>query len=157
MTYPPRTVPEDCFDYYWIGDDHLLVYLIDVSGHGLEPARSVSVHNMLRSGLLNDPDPAGTRSGFGRTEPAVPDGTAERPLLHRVVRYEKSTRTLRYTSAGAPPAYAFTTATEKRRHRNGANASSTCRGRLLPRNRGPSSLFRLRRHSQTWKNAFFSI
>jgi len=87
MTYPPRTVPEDCFDYYWIGDDHLLVYLIDVSGHGLEPALlSVSVHNMLRSGSLNDPDPAGTRSGFGRTEPAVPDGTAERPLLHRVVR-----------------------------------------------------------------------
>ena len=51
MTYPPRTVPEDCFDYYWIGDDHLLVYLIDVSGHGLEPALlSVSLHNMLRSG-----------------------------------------------------------------------------------------------------------
>lgn len=58
----------------------------------------------------------------------------QRPLLHRVVRaYEKSTRTLRYTSAYAPPAYAFTTATEKRRHRNGVERkSSTCRGRLLP-------------------------
>ena len=50
---PSRELGGDCFDYTWIDDDHLLVYLIDVSGHGLEPALlSVSVHNMLRSGSI---------------------------------------------------------------------------------------------------------
>jgi PAS domain S-box-containing protein len=31
---PSRELGGDCFEYTWIDDDHLLVYLIDVSGHG---------------------------------------------------------------------------------------------------------------------------
>ena len=43
----------DCYYYRWIDDDHLLVYVIDVSGHGVEPALvAVSVHNTLRCGSL---------------------------------------------------------------------------------------------------------
>jgi hypothetical protein len=50
---PSRELGGDCFDYAWVDDDHLMVYLIDVSGHGIEPALlSVSVHNLLRSGSL---------------------------------------------------------------------------------------------------------
>ena len=50
---PSRELGGDCFHYSWIDDDHFLVYLIDVSGHGIEPALlSVSLHNMLRSGSL---------------------------------------------------------------------------------------------------------
>ena len=45
---PSRGLGGDCFDYTWIDDDHLLVYLIDVSGHGIDPALlSVSVRNMI--------------------------------------------------------------------------------------------------------------
>ena len=51
---PSRELGGDCFDYRWIDDDHLLVYLIDVSGHGLQPALlAVSIHNLLRSGTLS--------------------------------------------------------------------------------------------------------
>ena len=53
---PSQELGGDCFDYTWIDDDHLFVYLIDVSGHGVEPALlAVSLHNMLRSGSL-EPD-----------------------------------------------------------------------------------------------------
>lgn len=50
---PSQELAGDVFDYRWLDDDHLIVYLIDVSGHGIGPALlSVSVHNMLRSGSL---------------------------------------------------------------------------------------------------------
>jgi len=50
---PSQELAGDSYDYRWIDDDHLFVYLIDVSGHGIGPALlSVSVHNMLRSGSL---------------------------------------------------------------------------------------------------------
>ncbi len=106
---PSRELGGDCFDYTWLDDDHLLVYLLDVSGHGIEPALlAVSVHNMLRSGSL----------GIGTL--VAPDLTlAELNRLFRMDEqgghyftiwygvYQASTRTLRYASAGAPPALAF--------------------------------------------------
>lgn len=43
----------DCFDYYWIDEEHLAIYLLDVSGHGVGSALlSVSVLNVLRSQSL---------------------------------------------------------------------------------------------------------
>jgi hypothetical protein len=50
---PSRSVGGDSFGYTWVDDDHLIVYIIDVSGHGVKPALlSVSIHNLLRSGTL---------------------------------------------------------------------------------------------------------
>lgn len=50
---PSQELAGDSFDYRWLDDDHLIAYLIDVSGHGIGPALlSVSVHNLLRSGSL---------------------------------------------------------------------------------------------------------
>jgi len=106
---PSRELGGDCFDYTWIDDDHLLVYLIDVSGHGIEPALlSVSVHNMLRSGSLGletmlAPDAAlrVLNTSFQMDQ----QGNHYFTIWYGV--YEASTRTLRYASAGAPPAFAF--------------------------------------------------
>ena len=148
MTYPPRTVPEDCFDYYWIDDDHLLVYLIDVSGHGLEPALlSVSVHNMLRSGSLTTQTllaPEAVLAELNRLFQM--EQQRDHCFTARYGVYEKSTRTLRYANAGAPPAYAFTTATGNAVTATELNAKAAPVGvGCYPWNRGPSSLFRLRR------------
>ncbi|KAF3890138.1 MULTISPECIES: PP2C family protein-serine/threonine phosphatase [Nostocales] len=42
----------DCFDYYWIDDENLAIYLLDVSGHGVGSALlSVSVLNVIRSSI----------------------------------------------------------------------------------------------------------
>jgi len=106
---PSRELGGDCFSFYWIDDDHLLVKLIDVSGHGLEPALlAASVHNLIRSGSLS------------RETLLVPEAVLtelnhlfamEHQNDHYLTMwygiYEASTRTLRYASAGAPPALAF--------------------------------------------------
>jgi len=106
---PSRELGGDCFDYAWIDDDHLLVYLIDVSGHGIEPALlAVSVHNMLRSGSLAAETllvPDAVLAELNRLFQMDQQGSHYFTIWFGV--YQASTRTLRYSSAGAPPALAF--------------------------------------------------
>ena len=115
---PSQELAGDIFDYRWIDDDHLFVYLIDVSGHGIGPALlSVSIHNMLRSGSLPLPTlltPGEVLTELNRRfQMDTQDGNY---LTMWCGVYEMSTRTLRYANAGAPPAFAITpdatTATE---------------------------------------------
>ena len=110
---PSRELGGDSFDYRWIDDDHLLVYLIDVSGHGLGPALlSVSLHNMLRSGSFAAESllaPEAVLAELNRRFQMDQHGYHYFTIWYGV--YEASTRTLRYASAGAPPALAFNSAT----------------------------------------------
>jgi predicted ATPase/energy-coupling factor transporter ATP-binding protein EcfA2 len=54
---PSSTLGGDTIGYHWIDDDHLALYLIDVTGHGLDSALlSVSINNVIRSGSLPGPD-----------------------------------------------------------------------------------------------------
>ncbi len=107
---PARALGGDCFHYTWIDDDFLLVYLIDVSGHGIEPALlSVSVHNLLRSGTIGIEtlrSPEATLAELNRLFQMDQQGEHYFTMWYGV--YQASTRSLRYASAGAPPAYAFT-------------------------------------------------
>ena len=103
---PSEQLGGDSFDHRWIDDDHLIVYLVDVSGHGIAPAMfSVSVHNLLRSGTLD----AATLRDPGRVLTELnelfqmdqQDGNYF-TLWYGV--YQPSTGTLRYAGAGHPPA-----------------------------------------------------
>jgi len=109
---PSRELGGDCFDYTWIDDDHLLVYLIDVSGHGIEPALlSVSVHNMIRSGSLGLETvlaPEAALTELNRLFQMDRQGDHYFTMWYGI--YQVSTRTLRYANAGAPAALAFTSA-----------------------------------------------
>lgn len=104
---PSQELAGDTFDHRWVDDDHLIVYLIDVSGHGIEAALlSVSVHNMLRSGSL----PLATLLSPERVLSELNsrfqmDQHGEHYFTIWFGVYEASTRTLRYASAGAPPAF----------------------------------------------------
>ena len=106
---PSRELGGDSFDYTWIDDDHLLVYMVDVSGHGIEPALlSVSVHNMLRSGSLGVDmvlEPVAALAELNRLFQMREQGNHYFTIWYGI--YEASSRTLRYASAGAPPAFAF--------------------------------------------------
>lgn len=106
---PSRELGGDCFDYTWIDDDHLVVYLIDVSGHGIEPALlAVSVHNLLRSGSLAVETllvPDAVLAELNRLFQMDQQGSHYFTIWFGV--YQASTRTMRYSSAGAPPALAF--------------------------------------------------
>lgn len=107
---PSRELGGDCFDHTWVDDEHLIVYLIDVSGHGIAPALlSVSVHNLLRSGtipLATLLDPQRVLAELNTKFPMDQHGDNYFTMWYGV--YESSTRTMRYASAGHPPALAFT-------------------------------------------------
>lgn len=96
----------DCFHYQWLDDDHLRVYLIDVSGHGIRPALlSVSVHNLIRSGsltanILLNPDLL--LDEINTLFPMEDQADGYFTIWYGI--YRPSTRTLRYASAGHPPA-----------------------------------------------------
>jgi serine phosphatase RsbU (regulator of sigma subunit) len=54
---PASTLGGDTIGYHWVDDDHLALYLIDVTGHGLDAALlSVSVANVIRAGALPGAD-----------------------------------------------------------------------------------------------------
>lgn len=106
---PSRELGGDCFDYHWIDDDNLIFYLIDVSGHGIEPALlAVSLQNMLRSGTLAAPvllSPEVTLTELNRLFQMDQQNDHYFTMWYGV--YQASTRTLRYANAGAPPAFAL--------------------------------------------------
>ena len=110
---PSQELAGDIFDYRWIDDDHLIVYLMDVSGHGVGPALlSVSVHNLVRSGSL----PAATLLAPEQVLAELNrlfhmDQHDDHYLTMWYGVYQMSSRTLRYASAGAPPALAVTPGT----------------------------------------------
>ncbi len=106
---PSRQLGGDCFDYHWIDDDHLLIKLIDVSGHGVEPALlAVSVHNLMRSGSLPHETMLAPEAVFTELNTLFPmDQQNDHYFTIWYGIYEKSTRTLRYGSAGAPPGLVF--------------------------------------------------
>jgi predicted ATPase len=50
---PASTLGGDTIGYHWVDNDHLALYLIDVTGHGLDAALlSVSVANVIRGGAV---------------------------------------------------------------------------------------------------------
>ncbi len=102
---PSHELGGDSFDFFWLDADHLILYLADASGHGLAAAfPSISVHNQLRSRSLpvDLRDPAAVlqalNSGFQM------ERHQGRYLTIWYGVYQLSSRTLRYASAGHPPA-----------------------------------------------------
>lgn len=106
---PSRELGGDCFGYDWLDDDHLIVYLIDVSGHGIAPAlMSISVLNMLRSGSLPRHivlDPATLLGELNSHFQMDRQGGNYFTTFYGV--YHRPTRTLHYAGAGHPPAVLF--------------------------------------------------
>ena len=85
---PSTQLSGDMFGYHWLGSDHLAVYLLGVSGHGVGfSLLAVSAANLLSAGSLPENDfrgpgaVASSRSGQRRTrgdEQSVEDRLAVR-------------------------------------------------------------------------------
>ena len=106
---PSQEVGGDCFHYRWLDDDLLEIYLIDVSGHGVRPALlSVSVHNMIRSGSLPLSTllrPERVLSKLNSLFQMEQQDDAYFSMWYGL--YECSSRTVRFATAGSPPALVF--------------------------------------------------
>lgn len=103
---PSRQLGGDCFDYFWLDPDYLVMYLLDVSGHGLAAALpSILVLNLLRSQSLpnvNFYQPQDVLRGLNDTFQMSSQNEKYFTIWYGV--YNRTKRQLTYASAGHPPA-----------------------------------------------------
>jgi phosphoserine phosphatase RsbU/P len=103
---PSRQLGGDCFDYFWLNPETLVIYLLDVSGHGLGAALpSVSILNLLRSQSLsgvNYNEPAEILAALNRGFQMSQHSDKYFTMWYGV--YHHPTQTLKFASAGHPPA-----------------------------------------------------
>lgn len=103
---PSLRLGGDSFDYFWLDENNLVFYLLDVSGHGLRASLpSLSVINLLRSRNLRNVDyyqPSTVLDGLNRTFQMSDRNDRYFTMWYGV--YNCRHRTLFYSSAGHPPA-----------------------------------------------------
>ena len=99
----------DMFGYHWLDPDRLAIYLHDVCGHGVGASLlSIAVYNVLRRQSLPDVhfhEPAEVLAGLNRAFPMEENQLKFFTMWYGV--FEPASRTLRYSSAGHPPALMF--------------------------------------------------
>lgn len=103
---PSAELGGDIFGYHWINPDHLAIYLLDVSGHGVGAALlSVSVFNVLRTQSLQETDfcdPAMVLKQLNRVFQMEQQNNLLFTIWYGV--WDRTTRQLTYASGGHPPA-----------------------------------------------------
>jgi phosphoserine phosphatase RsbU/P len=103
---PSRQLGGDCFDCYWLDPDYLMMYLLDVSGHGLGAALpSITVLNLLRSQSLPDANfyqPNDVLRVLNETFQMDSQNDKYFTIWYGIYNHAK--RQLTYASAGHPPA-----------------------------------------------------
>jgi sigma-B regulation protein RsbU (phosphoserine phosphatase) len=105
LLIPSTELGGDSFGYHEIDGDNLAFYLLDVCGHGVGAALlSVTAINVLRSSALPNTDfrdPAAVLGALNEAFPMEKQNNMYFTIWYGV--YQKSSRTLRYSSAGHPP------------------------------------------------------
>ncbi|MGA0839688.1 MAG: SpoIIE family protein phosphatase, partial [Pseudomonadales bacterium] len=103
------SVGGDAFSYQWIDDDHFAIYLLDVCGHGVGAALlSVSVLNTLAARTLPDTDlrrPESVLANLNNVFQMERHNNMYFTIWYGV--FNRSSRELRYATAGHPPALLF--------------------------------------------------
>lgn len=106
---PCADVGGDTFGYHWVDKDNLAVYLLDVTGHGLDSALlSVSVMNVLRSRALvnaNPLDPGQVLKALNEAFPMDSYGGKAFTIWYGVYNRPKSM--LSWSGGGHPDALLF--------------------------------------------------
>lgn len=103
---PSTELGGDSFGYHWIDDDHFALYLLDVCGHGVGAALlSVTAINVLRNAALpgvDFRDPGGMLTALNEAFLMEKQNDMYFTIWYGVWR--PSRRTLRFATAGHPPA-----------------------------------------------------
>jgi predicted ATPase len=106
---PSSTLGGDTIGYHWVDTEHLALYLIDVTGHGLDSALlAVTVTNVIRSGSLSGADlrkPEEVLGALNKAFQGAQHGYKFFTIWYGV--YQSSARTLTYASGGHPSAVAI--------------------------------------------------
>lgn len=106
---PSRKLGGDSFDYYWLDEERLVIYLLDVAGHGLRATLpSLSVVNLLRHQDLNSVNyyqPSSVLRKLNQTFQISQRNDKYFTIWYGV--YNRKQGSLTYSSAGHPPAVLF--------------------------------------------------
>jgi len=101
---PSSQLGGDCYDFYWLDPDHLAIYLIDTSGHGVGSALlSISILNLLRSqsfGREKFYEPSAIMTELNRAFQMSQHNGRYFTMWYGV--YNRSQRKLTYANAGHP-------------------------------------------------------
>lgn len=104
---PCEALGGDVFGYHWVDEDHLAMYVIDVSGHGVGPAlMGVSAMNLIKSGSLEREqvlDPTRTLQALNAAFPMVRHDGMYFTIWYGI--YNKRTRELSWSGGGHPPSF----------------------------------------------------
>ena len=107
---PSTELGGDSFGYHWIDPDHFALYLLDVCGHGVGAALlSVAAINVLRNAALpgvDFRDPGAMLAALNEAFLMEKQNDMYFTIWYGVWR--PATRTLRFASAGHPPALLVT-------------------------------------------------
>ncbi|HET9378489.1 MAG TPA: SpoIIE family protein phosphatase, partial [Chthoniobacterales bacterium] len=108
---PASTLGGDTIGYHWVDDDHLALYLIDVTGHGLDSALlSVTVTNVIRAGALPGADmkrPDQVLARLNESFRGQQHGNKYFTIWYGV--YEVPTRTITWAGGGHHPSVMLVT------------------------------------------------
>lgn len=104
---PSAHLAGDMFGYHWLDKEHLAIYLLDVSGHGVGSALlAVSAANVLSAGNTTGADPRDPAAVVSRLNDMFQmerqDGKYF-TIWYGV--FNAASRTLAYCNAGHPPAF----------------------------------------------------
>ncbi len=106
LLVPSTELGGDTFGYHPIDEDHWAFYLLDVCGHGVGAALlSVTAINVLRASALPNTDfrdPAAVLAGLNDAFPMERQNNMFFTIWYGV--YQVSTRRLRFSTGGHPPA-----------------------------------------------------
>jgi sigma-B regulation protein RsbU (phosphoserine phosphatase) len=107
---PSTQLGGDMFGYHWLDSDHLALYLLDVSGHGVGSSLlAVSVNNMLASQSLpntNCREPGKVLARLNDIFPMEKQHGKYFTIWYGV--FDRAQRTLSYSNAGHPPGLLYT-------------------------------------------------
>ncbi|MGL6073949.1 MAG: SpoIIE family protein phosphatase [Fimbriiglobus sp.] len=106
---PTAQMGGDALGYHILDDEHLALYVLDVTGHGLASALlGTTVLNVIRTGTLPNTDfkePGQVLFGLNEAFPCEKHGEKFFTVWYGV--YHTSTRQLRWSGAGHPSPFLF--------------------------------------------------
>jgi sigma-B regulation protein RsbU (phosphoserine phosphatase) len=106
---PSADLGGDTFGYHWLDGDHLALYIIDVTGHGLDSALfSVTIMNVLRSRALPSTDfriPGQVLAALNEAFPMEAYGEKCFTIWYGV--FDRAQGTMSWSGGGHPDALLF--------------------------------------------------
>ncbi|HEV3261463.1 MAG TPA: SpoIIE family protein phosphatase [Gemmataceae bacterium] len=131
---PSTQLGGDMFGYHWLDADHLAVYLLDVSGHGVGSSLlAVSATNVLSAQSLSDTDfrdPGRVLSRLNDVFQMDKQNNKFFTIWYGV--YRRGDRTLAYGNAAHPPALLFSGSASERPALRRLEATDPMIGMLPP-------------------------